>query len=134
MRRLSPLLVDHYEFEGDGVDSAGGDADGTVGANVTFGDGQFGQAAVFGVSSAGPDNRIEVLEVDAFHPGDRSFTMAFWVKREEADTGNGDGVFDALEITGNGSGYQCFFSGAPRPGPSQDSARRRDGRFQDDHI
>jgi len=108
-----PTLIDHYEFEDNGDDSAGGDANGTVGANVTFDAGKISQAAVFGVSSAGSDNRIEVLKVDAFDPGAGDFTMAFWVKRDQADTTSGDGVFDALGITGNGTGYQCFFSGDP---------------------
>ncbi len=108
---LIPAVIDHYELENNGSDSAGGDANGSVGANVTFAPGRFGQAAVFGVSSAGVDNRIEVPQVDAFDPGERDFTMAFWVKRDQVDTTSGDGVFDALDITGNGSGYQCFFSG-----------------------
>ena len=65
------------------------------------------------MTSGAPDYRIDVPRVEAFDPGAGDFTMAFWVKRDQTDTTSGDGIFDALGITGNGTGYQCFFSGDP---------------------
>ena len=103
-------LVDHYMFEDNGVDSAGGDANGTVGANVTFGPGRLGQAAIFGTGGSSAD-RITVPLADAFAPGMSDFSIAFWAKREFGDSGNPDGVLDAL----NQSGYQIIFKAANSP-------------------
>lgn len=99
--------VDRYELDGNGVDSAGGDANGVVGASVTFTTGEIGQAAAFGASGSGSASRIEVPRAAAFDPGSGDFTIAFWVKRDQADTDTADGVFDAL--SGTGAGYQCNF-------------------------
>lgn len=101
-------LVDHYEFEDNGYDSAGGDANGNVGANVTFEAGEIGLSAVFGISAMGNENLIDVPIAVAFNPGYGDFTFAFWVKRNQADMDGVDAIFDALMTTG--IGWQCFFS------------------------
>lgn len=100
-------LVDYYEFENNGTDSAGGNANGAVGANVTFTTGQIGQGAQFGTSGAGTANQIVVPQANAFDPGAGSFTMAFWAARNNVDTGNTDGIFDTL--AGTNTGYQAQF-------------------------
>ncbi len=101
-------LIDHYEFEGGGVDSAGGDANGAAGANVSFAPGVLGQGAVFGVAASPASQRIDVPQANGFNPGTGDFSVAFWVKRDQNDTGNFDGVLDALN--GGGTGYQIYFS------------------------
>jgi hypothetical protein len=102
-------LVCRYQFEDDGTDSVSG-ADGTVGANVTFTAGKYGKAMTAGTAGA-TDDIIVVPQAEAFVPGMADFTIAFWVKRAQADTGNADGIFDALN--GTGTGYQCNFRGDP---------------------
>ncbi len=116
-------LVDHYRFENDGTDSQGGDADGIVGANVTFTTGVVGQAAVFGVGAVGSDRRIDVPQAVAFAPGTSDFSFAFWVRRDQADTNTADGVFDPL--AGGGIGYQAFFG-------TGDTANRIRFQLEDD--
>lgn len=100
-------LVDHYEFEGDGIDSAGGDANGTVGVNVTFTPGVFGQAAAFPGGATIPANMIEVPPADTFDPGTGGFTVAHWVKRNNAGSNVFEQTIDGLN--GTGEGYQTFF-------------------------
>lgn len=101
-------LVDHYALDGNGADSAGGDADGAVGANITtFPAGPVGQAASFTLSAVPPANLIVVPQANAFNPGSGDFSYSFWVKRDQNDTGESDGVFDALN--GTGRGYQSQF-------------------------
>ncbi len=102
-------LVDHYEFENDGVDSAGGNANGNVGANVTFTTGANGQGAQFGTNGSTAARRIVVLQADAFNPGAGDFSMAFWAQRNDVDSGTSDGIFDAL--SGTTTGYQAQFTG-----------------------
>ncbi|MGD1979444.1 MAG: PEP-CTERM sorting domain-containing protein [Akkermansiaceae bacterium] len=99
----SAVLVQHYLFEGDGSDSAGS-SDGTVGSGVSFGTGIQGQAMVVGVSGAAP---VNVIDAPAFDPGTGDFSIAFWVRRDQNDTVNADGIFDAL--AGTGVGYQANF-------------------------
>ena len=100
-------LVDHYEFENDGYDSAGGDANGFVRPNVGFTLGVIGMAAHFG-PGYGVDDWIIVPKADAFDAGTGDFSMAFWVKRDQLDGGNADGVFDSLP--GTTHGYQVNFT------------------------
>ena len=101
-------LVDHYEFENSGDDSAGPPfADGTVGANVTFTTGIFGQAASFPGTTSGNADRIVVPQADAFDPGSGDFTVAFFTQRNNPNANVFNGAFDALN--GTGTGYQGFF-------------------------
>ena len=51
------------------IDSTGGDANGIVGANVTFTAGQQGQSAAFGIIAMESDDVIEVPQANAFSPG-----------------------------------------------------------------
>lgn len=91
-------LVAHYEFEDNGDDSAG-NADGTLGTEVTFAPGLIGQAAVFG--TAGIEG-VNTIDATAFDPGSGDFSVTFWIKRAEIDQANADGIFDALNNTGEG--------------------------------
>jgi len=84
-------VVNHYLLDGDGVDAVGA-SDGTVGGNVTFSAGDVGQAASFGVSGSDTADRIDVPQASAFNPGSADFSYVFWVKRDQNDTGNADGV------------------------------------------
>ncbi|MCA9264889.1 MAG: PEP-CTERM sorting domain-containing protein [Planctomycetales bacterium] len=99
-------LVDYYQFEGNGTDSAGGDANGAVGGSVTFGAGPIGQAGVFTINNTTAE-RIEVPQANAFNPGSGDFSYAFWVNRDTGDVGNPDVIFDGLN--GTGVGYQTLF-------------------------
>jgi hypothetical protein len=103
-------LVDHYALDGNGDDHAGGDANGAVGANVLFLTGPPGDFASAGVGSVPPDDVISVRQADAFAPGHGGVTIAFWAKRDQADTDFGDGVLDALE--GTETGYQSNLLGS----------------------
>ncbi len=99
-------LAAHYEFEGDGRDSAGG-AHGVIGANVSFSPGDLGEALTVGVSGTVPQNVITVPHALVFRPDDTDFSIALWVKRNQADAVNADGLFDALN--GTVVGYQSNF-------------------------
>ena len=68
-----------------------------------------GGAAVFGTDGGSAFGTINV--VGAFDPGNEDFSIAFWVKRGDGDSGDADGVFDALRSTG--TGYQCNFRNVP---------------------
>ncbi len=103
-------LVCHYQFEDDGADLVSG-ADGAVGSNVTFTAGKYTNAATFGVSGVPDDDVISIPQGKAFAPGRADFTMAFWVKRAQADTADADGIFDALNSVG--TGYMCMFRTTP---------------------
>jgi len=94
--------VDHYLFESDGDDAAGGDADATVGADVAFAPGVFGQAAVFGAAGADADDVLTVSQTSAFDPSFGDFSIAFRIKH--AVTGTVDGILDA----NGGTGYQML--------------------------
>lgn len=101
-------LVAYYQFEGDSNDSVG-TANGILGDQVTFDTGILGQGAVFGTSGVAG---IDTIDVPAFDPGDGDFTISFWIKRDDLDTDNADGIFDALNNTGEG--FQANFR--PEPG------------------
>lgn len=102
-------LVHRFQLEGDGDDSIG-TAHGAVGENVSFSasgvPSHLGQAAVFGTGDVS-GNRIVVPhgEFNSFGTGD--FAVSFWVRRDETDTGDGDGIFDHLG--GSGRGWQMLF-------------------------
>lgn len=101
-------LVARYAFDGNAEDTVGF-VDGVVGEDVLFGDGVEGGAAVFGTDGGSAFGTINV--VGAFDPGNEDFSIAFWVKRGDGDSGDADGVFDALRSTG--TGYQCNFRNVP---------------------
>ncbi len=101
-------LVSYYLFEGNGS-SATGIGNGSVGASVSFAVGVDGDAMVVDVSAVAPANVISVPLAQAFDPGSGDFSIAFWVKRSQADTSNADGIFDALD--GTGTGFQANFRG-----------------------
>lgn len=102
-------LVDHYSFDGNGTDSEGGDANGVLSdpTNVTFETGVIGQGALFGVSNAGADNRIEVPQGAAFNPGAGDFSIALFAQRNDTEPDKADGVLDGL--SGTGVGFQMQF-------------------------
>jgi len=100
----SAALIDHYKFENNGVDSEGGDANGTVGANVTFPTGKLDKGAQFGTTFSGAADIIVVPNADAFDPGSGDFSITYWVQWLSIDTGSVDGVLDTLD--GVGVGYQ----------------------------
>lgn len=108
---ISPTMADlvaYYQFEGNGSDSIG-TANGTVGDQVAFDTGILGQGAVFSTSGV---SGIDTIDVPAFDPGDGDFTISFWIKRDDLDTDNADGILDALNNTGEG--FQANFR--PEPG------------------
>ena len=95
-------LVHEYRFDGDGIDSADS-ANGAVGSLVTFDGSADGvpvcldQAAVFGVGVDGTDDdeiRVPLADFTGFSTGD--FSIAFWVRRDDAEGVTEDGVADAL--------------------------------------
>ncbi len=97
-------LVHQFRLEGDGNDGVGM-AHGAVGVNVTFSaagvPSHLGQAAVFGTGDE-PGNRITIPheQFNSFGAGD--FAVSFWVRRDNVDSGDGDGVFDQLGNSGRG--------------------------------
>ena len=103
--------IHEYRFAGNGVDSVGV-ADGNVGSNISFTiDGVpagLGAAMVVGTNGTAPNNVISVPNGDFVDFGMSDFSIAFWAKREQADSGNGDGICDAL--SGNGRGWQINFT------------------------
>jgi hypothetical protein len=98
------FLAHEYEFAGDATDLVG-TADGTVGASVGFGSGGLppNPTAVFGSGiGASDDDEIIVPMADFMNFGVGDFSISFWVRRNDVDSGNADGVFDALDGTGTG--------------------------------
>ena len=104
-------LVHEYNFDGDATDSVG-TADGIVGSNVIFTSNNvpaiLGQAAVFGIAG-GTGNEIIAPGLTDFGTGD--FSIAFWVRRDNADEGTTDGVFDTL-AGDNSNGWQLHIRGS----------------------
>jgi predicted outer membrane repeat protein len=100
---VSAGLVHEYQLNGDGNDSVGG-ADAVVGPIVTFTAAEapvcLGQAALFGPGILGADDELTASGVTDFGAGD--FSIAFWLRRDFNDSGNSDGVFDALAGVGEG--------------------------------
>ena len=96
-------LVDHYEFEGNGVDSQGGDANGANVGTVSYATGQIGLA--LDATDVNGADYIAVPQANAFDPGSGDFSMAFWSQRSTFN--DFDTAFDAL--SGTGVGYQALF-------------------------
>lgn len=106
-------LIYEYRFDDAGGAPFGqdsvGTAHGTVGSSVGIGSGpgSLYDAAVFGSGASGTteDEIVVASGFTGFGTGD--FSIAFWVQRLDVDSGNDDGVFDAL--SGSGVGWQCQF-------------------------
>ena len=94
--------IHQYDFEGDGLDSAGS-ADGAVGVNVTFNSVdvpiELGQAAVFGSDGGSADNRIDVPLASFTDFGTGDFSVSIWVKRDQ-NSATTQGLFDNLAADG----------------------------------
>lgn len=106
-----PAPVHEYRFAGDGADSAG-IADGTPGSNLAFTSAGvpagLGRAMVVGTNGTHPNNVVNVPNADFIDFGAGDFSIAFWVRRDNSDSGNVDGICDAL--SSNGRGWDIFFT------------------------
>ena len=106
-----PTPVHEYRFSNSGRDSSG-TGDGSVGQNVTFTSAAvpagLGRAMVVGTNGTAPNNVVRVLNDDLIDFGAGDFSIAFWVRRDNIDTGNNDGIGDALN--GSGRGWQINFT------------------------
>ncbi len=103
-------MVHEYQFEGNGIDNVSG-ADLTLGVNTEFRDHTNGLPFQIGKAmrvqeNAGNNGAAHVSASEFFEFGTSDFTIAFTVRRAQADTSDKDTILDAANL---GGGWKILF-------------------------
>lgn len=103
-------MVHEYQFEGNGIDNVSG-ADAIIGINTEYRDHTNGVPFQMGQvlrvqESAGQNGAARIPASEFFELGTSDFTIAFSIRRAQADTGDKDNILDAANLSG---GWKVLF-------------------------
>ncbi len=104
-------MVHEYQFEGNGIDNVSG-ADAIIGINTEFRDHTNGVPFQMGQvlrvqENAGQNGAAHIPASEFFELGTSDFTIAFSIRRAQADTGDKDTILDAANLSG---GWKVLFA------------------------
>lgn len=122
--RANSALVVHYQFEGDGTDSAGGDNNGVLNGGTTTSAPNLGGSGTQSLPLDGVDDYVSITNGTSIVPGGSKFTLAGFVNLGAFPSGTGTTEFIyfsnpsgggaarlIMQIRGNGSDGASFSLG-----------------------